>query len=125
MDERMTEPTELATASTAHRGGTPVVRVTGEIDLATVPKIAKHLHSELDEGPRSLVVDLSGVDFLASAGLAMLLELHQHASRVGGALVVVAAHRAVLRPLRSTGMGSLFDLRPDLDSALRDVTVRA
>jgi anti-anti-sigma factor len=101
-----------------------VVRVLGELDVVTVPPLRAALHARLrGNRPCRLVLDLSGVTLLASAALTMLLELH-HDARAGERHVVLAGtgHRAVHRPLRVTGLLTLFDTRPSVEHALRGST---
>lgn len=52
--------------------GATVVTVVGEVDLDTAPELEFRLMDAAD-GPEPLVVDLTGVTFFASAGLACLL----------------------------------------------------
>lgn len=54
--------------------GVSVVKPVGEIDMLTAPALAKAFRDELTTACRVLVVDLKGVEFLGSSGLAALLE---------------------------------------------------
>ena len=53
-------------------GGVPVVRVAGEVDMATAPQLRERLE-EMPEGTGTLVVDLTDVSFLDSTGLSVLV----------------------------------------------------
>jgi anti-sigma B factor antagonist len=64
------------------------------------------------------VVDHTGVTFLASRGLAVLLRAAHRAGEHGPRLRLVAATRAVSRPLEITGSGQLFDVRRSRSAAL-------
>jgi len=63
-----------------HGSDARVVTVTGEIDSLTVPELAAFVTAQLAEA-RLVVVDLDGVQFLGSAGLAVLFEADELASR--------------------------------------------
>jgi anti-sigma B factor antagonist len=65
-----------------------------------------------------VVVDLSGVTFLASSGLAVLIGGARRLAEIGGRLRLVAASRAVTRPLQVTGADALFDVHDDVASAV-------
>ena len=65
------------------------------------------------------VLDLSGVSFLGSSGLAVLVEARDQAQRSSGELRLVCSSRIVLRALEATGLRELFDISPDLATALR------
>jgi anti-sigma B factor antagonist len=96
---------------------TTVVHVSGDVDMLTAPVLADHVRQQLDGNggpPRSLVIDLSGVTFLGSAGLAVLAEAHNAATERSVDLRVVASTRLVLRPLQVTGLDKLLTVVGDL-----------
>lgn len=80
-----------------------ILRVTGEIDLLTAPRVEEAMTPLLRERPRVLVVDLSGVTFLASAGLKLLVAAQQ-TSREGTRIRVVANDQHTFRPIEMTGL---------------------
>ena len=86
-----------------------VVRVVGEVDLATQDMIGAALAAEGIE-PRALTVDLAGVTFLDSAGLRMLVLLHRRCADNGGALVVRGAPPAVQTLFQITGLDSILTI---------------
>ena len=97
--------------------GTAVLAVQGEIDTLTAPAFTAAT-TELVTGPdETLVIDLTGVRFLASSGLAVLISAAQRAEERGVRLRLVAASRAVRRPLEITGTAALFDLHSEPESA--------
>ncbi|GAB3347589.1 STAS domain-containing protein [Modestobacter lapidis] len=91
--------------------GRVVVEVVGEIDQQTVPLLEACLHTQTGRrGPRTLVVDLTGVSFFGGTGLAALARARKHCLTRGGRLVVrCAGRRAVLRPLHLAGLASLVE----------------
>ena len=96
-----------------------VVRVCGEVDLSTAPAFEAAVSQVLVAKPRALVIDLRAVTFLASRGLAALVEAQQQATRAGSRMrVVVGNSRAVKRPIVATGLGGTFEIHTDLGSAL-------
>ena len=78
--------------------------VAGEVDCSTAPRLAASLASVLASSPPELVVDLTEVSFLDSAGLHTLVTAHTDAGRRGVLMRVLVATRAVLRPLQVTGL---------------------
>lgn len=104
----------------ARRGAAVVVQLVGEIDLMSLEPMREALTAALADAtaPEPIVLDLTGVGFLASAGLAELQTLHDRAAAQHTPLRIVATGRAVLRPLEVTGMARTLDLRPDIASAL-------
>jgi anti-anti-sigma factor len=94
--------------------GTAVVAAEGEIDVASV----SHLQTALEQaqsGSDPVVVDLSGVGFMGSAGLSALLVAAETAKP--HRLRVVAAS-AVRRPIEVTGLDKVLAVFDTLESAL-------
>src|SRR4051794_10304186 len=87
-------------------GDIPALRlaVTGEIDSSSAPTLSARLDDVFDKGATDLTVDLTGVTFLDSAGLCVLAAAHRRAVRSDVRLRVVAASRAVVRPMQITGL---------------------
>ena len=90
--------------------GVVTVTVVGEVDTFTAPVLRSTLDSQLEQQPRELVIDLSGVQFLGSAGLAVLVETQKSARAREVALRLIATTRAVTRPLEVTGLIDLFTI---------------
>ncbi|GAA5167885.1 MULTISPECIES: STAS domain-containing protein [Amycolatopsis] len=98
-------------------GDAVVLRVTGELDLATAPKVQQKTDAALRERPPVLVIDLTAVTFLASAGMAVLVAAHRQAAP-GTAVRVVAASRVTLRPLQLTKLTAELAVFPTTEQAL-------
>lgn len=105
-------PRGLLRVSTGLVGTTATIEVFGEIDQVSVAELDARLRRVT--GIRSVltvVVDLNGVGYLGSAGLA-LLRLHHHRCAADGIEFVVAAgNRAVLRPLEVSALDTLLTVR--------------
>jgi len=98
--------------------GAVVVHVTGEIDLLTANYLGERLREQLKPDHQVLVLDLTAVSFLGSAGLAEIVAVSQASGASGCKLVLVATNRAVLRPLEVTGLSSLLNMYDSVDTAL-------
>jgi anti-sigma B factor antagonist len=108
---------ELSVAVRTHEPDEVVVlAASGEVDLLTVRRLRESIERALAEAPRLLVVDLTGVSFFGSSGLAVLVEFRQVAgSRTE--LRVVATGPS-LRALQVTGLSDVFAVHPTLEDAL-------
>jgi len=112
-------PEQLVVSVEPGDGGTRVVRVRGELDLLTAPRLAPLLRAQLADGCTVLIVDLTAVEFLSSAGLNALAQAGKLATTTGARLVLVGGeNRNVRMPLEMSGLASLFPLHVDLDHAL-------
>lgn len=103
----------------ADADGATVLRVTGSLDLALAPRLERIVERAAREGSPRIVIDLSGCEFLASAGLSALARAGR--LRTDGVEVrLVADSRLVLRPLQITKLDGDFDIRRTLVDALAD-----
>jgi anti-sigma B factor antagonist len=100
-----------------HGQDATVVHVVGEIDTLTAPVLRAQLDEHLPVVPL-LVLDLSDVTFLGSAGLAVLVAAKDDADRRGHRLRLVCGSRIVTRALEATGLLSLFDVADGVPQAL-------
>ncbi|MET0701473.1 MAG: STAS domain-containing protein [Mycobacterium sp.] len=115
-------PTDHVVFATAENwvARTAVIAVAGDLDMITAPDLADAIRAAAAQGPTALIVDLSKVGFLGSAGMSALVGAHQEISgsaRFG----VVADGPATSRPLRLLGLDTLLTLYQTLDAALVDV----
>jgi anti-anti-sigma factor len=94
-----------------------VLSVAGDLDMLTSPQLGQALEQLLSREPRTVVVDLSEVTFLGSAGLAALVTAHQRAESPE-VLRIVAPSRDTRRTFAMTGLDDLLDLYPSRDAAL-------
>lgn len=76
-------------------GGRPVLRVRGEVDVLTAPKLAARLDDVVRQSERDVVVDLRELEFIDSAGLHVLLNTQRRLIRRGRRLSVVCGGGAV------------------------------
>ena len=78
-----------------------IIAVDGEVDLGSAPLLRHALDAALGRAPRRIVVDLSCVRFLNTAGLVVLIDAHRRAGP-GTDVRLVATTRSTWRPLRLT-----------------------
>lgn len=95
-------------------GRSVLVRVEGELDTITSGALSTKLSAaELAVSPPApVVVDLTGVSFLAAAGLSVLIEHHERCMALGSALLIVPGSKAVRRAMAATGLHARLALIP-------------
>ncbi len=104
-------------------GGTMLV-VRGEIDLATAPQLRNELLRHLATAGR-LSLDLTGVTFMDSSGLHVLIASQRRADLLGAHLVIARASTVVDRVLEVTGASPLFARgAKDVDPSVPAVSLR-
>lgn len=106
-------------------GDVAVVDVDGEVDLITSTTVGNATDDALESAPAGLVLDLAGVTFCACAGLTVLLDAAERARIARVPLRLVCTGRVILRPLQLTGLVGQFQIHPDLDAALEDLSASA
>lgn len=101
--------------------GALILTVTGEIDVLTTPRLQVAVSKCLERADELLVVDLTGVSFLGSHGLAALVGAAQESAQGRNKAplrLVVDSNRPVVRPLEVTGLDDVLALYHSVDDAL-------
>jgi anti-sigma B factor antagonist len=94
-----------------------VVTAGGEIDALTAPELAACLAEQL-VAVSLVVLDLDGVQFIGSAGLSVLFEANERATRAGRHLRLVCHSRVVNRALDATELRKQFAFADTVPAAL-------
>ncbi len=115
-------PKDPITTSVSFDDGIAVLEVKGEVDLATIPAFEAAIVDALAQRPSALIIDMSEVDFLASAGLQALVSTHEKVSGTAG-FAVVADGPATSRPIELTGLDQILALHSSVSEA--KATVKA
>jgi anti-sigma B factor antagonist len=93
----------------------------GQVDLATAPELEEHLDVAIRESAGPFALDLSGVDFLDSSGLQILLRARGLLGREDRALAVICPHGPVRRVFELSGLSTAFALYPSREAAAADL----
>lgn len=96
-------------------GTRPVLQVSGEIDLATLPYFRDQLMRAIGQQPSAtLAVDLDGVTALDDTGFGMLLGAAGRAREQGGDLVIVCTNERLRARLALTGLDRAITVQSTL-----------
>lgn len=97
-----------------------MVALAGEVDATNSEELHGVLESVVREHPRLLLVDLSGLSFMDSTGLRMLLRANRELDREGGVLGLVAPQASVARVLQLTKADQLIPVYDSVADAAAD-----
>lgn len=86
------------------REETYAVAPTGELDIATVGQLERALGAAGESDAEQILLDLSGLAFIDSTGLRLLLEVNERFGGDAGRLRVIAGSPAVERLLDIVGL---------------------
>lgn len=112
----------LVVCTVEERANATVVRVAGELDVVSAPELREVFVRVLGEKPAAhLVVDLSGVDFLDSTGIGVMVGAHRRVTASGGWFSVVVTTKAVRKVLQVTGLLRVWRVSGSLEDALADL----
>lgn len=103
-------------------GDLHTVMVHGELDQGTAPELRGVLGSALGAASASVLVDLSGCDFIDSTGLSLLVEAKRRLGEEERGFGVCCPDADVRRLLELTGIDAavgLFDTRDEAVASLR------
>ena len=102
--------------STSDSDGVSVILVRGEVDLSTSPELRSAILKAC-KLTDTLGVDLSGVQYMDSSGVATLVEGLKSCSAEKKIFVLVQPSESVMKVLRLSRLDALFDIRDSLGDA--------
>lgn len=100
------EPREFAVE--VAEGEPTVVRIRGEVDLYTAPRLRERLDDVVSGQDQQVVVDLTDMDFIDSTGLGVLVGALKQVRERGGDMVLRNASRSTHKILEIAGLTKLF-----------------
>lgn len=95
-----------------------VVEVAGDVDGSTAPALQEHILAAAQPGCR-LLVDMTQVGFMSSAGLRVMLILHRTISGGKGRVVLVGLSADIRDTMSATGFLKFFTTADTLDAGLQ------
>ncbi|WP_188987802.1 STAS domain-containing protein [Saccharopolyspora thermophila] len=111
------DPAAPLSVTTERSDRVMLVEIAGELELLNAPRVEEVLKAALEESPGVVVVDITGVTFLSSAGLAVLVRARHRAGPDTG-FRVVASGSATLRPIQLTGLDQELEVYPSREKAM-------
>ena len=95
-----------------------VVAPTGEIDVASAPRVRERLVELITEGASNVIVQLEDIDFVDSTGLGVLVGALRRARTAGGDLRLVCTNSRILKVFDITGLHAVFLVADSVEHAI-------
>ena len=95
-----------------------IITAKGEIDVWTAEALRQSLHDLQADGHPQVLVDLTGVPFVDSTGIGVLVGGLKRAREAGGSLHLVVDSPGVLKVLRITSLDQVFPVHETLAAAM-------
>lgn len=105
---------------TRQENGIEIVQLEGSLDGKTAPEVREQLRPVLSRA-RKLILDLSGVDYLSSAGLRLLLLTYREVTAAQGKVVLLGVSRDIQTVMSHTGFLSFFTLADSPEQAAQAI----
>ncbi len=105
----------------AQQDGVHVIAPSGRIDTTTVGALEARLVPAFAVARPRVVVDLSGVEYISSAGLRVLLVAARRVQGTGGGLALCGMGDAVRQVFQLAGFLPLFTIRDTRDAAVKQI----
>jgi len=102
--------------------GAVIVAPVGRIDSTTSPALDAHLQELAKAGSHRVVIDFSGVDYISSAGLRVMLSLAKRTKDVKGRLAVTGLGDSVRQVFELAGFLPLFTVEATAAAAAAKVS---
>lgn len=99
-----------------------VATLTGQLNLGNRLMDFEHkIKQHIEEGSRKMVLDLSGLGYIDSAGLGMVATCAGVMAKAGGKLVVVTAGGKIAQMFEITRLNRVIGLFPNFDAACQSL----
>lgn len=87
-----------------------VLTVRGEVNMSSSPELRRALQRVLQERPRRLIVDLAGVTYIDSSGMATLVEALQHTRKMEAEMVLRGMRERIRAVFRLARLDEVFTI---------------
>lgn len=101
------------------KGDVVVVRVSGRLDAASSPQLEKRINSIIDSGHFKLLLNFSGVDYLSSAGMRLMLSVSKKLKTLEGKVVACSLNDEVMEVVKMAGFHQILELYPNEDEGFK------
>jgi anti-sigma B factor antagonist len=113
-----TRAERLLELSTRDDRGWMVMALKGRLDSVTVGRFTEQCTAWISAGKGNIALDLSGLDYVSSAGLSSILGAAKQVQARGGRLVIAGPKGLVKEVFAISGFETVLSIFPDVESAI-------
>lgn len=100
----------MVTIKEEAKGDLLIIRITGRLDAISSPIAEKKIFDFINNGQHKLLIDFTGIDYLSSAGMRMLLSVSKKLKSLSGKLVLFSITTNVMDILRMSGFDHVLEI---------------
>jgi anti-anti-sigma factor len=103
----------------SQKGEITLLKVNGKLDSDLSPKLEKKVCEFLHSGQTKLLLDMSEVNYISSAGLRMLISIKKQVKTLSGTFIVCGLRSEVLEVMKICGFDHILEITQTEEEALR------
>ncbi|MBW1982509.1 MAG: STAS domain-containing protein [Deltaproteobacteria bacterium] len=101
------------------QNSTSIFKISGRLDSNTSPQFEKQLLETIANGQKQIIIDFESLDYIASAGLRVLLKATKELKRSDGKIVLCSMRDYIKEVFDIAGFSTILPIVPTLDDALK------
>lgn len=103
------------------RGEILILQFTGRLDAISTPETEKKVLTYINAGQRKIILDFSGVDYISSAGMRMLLITTKKLKSISGQLVLCSITTNVMDVFKMSGFDHVLEMTKTKEDAINQL----
>lgn len=107
----------MKTVSNKIENNNLLVKIEGEVDVYTSIDLKKELSKYIEDGEKSIIIDLDQVNYMDSSGLGVLVAVLKELKKVGGDLKLINLPLSVKKIFDLTRLTKFFSIYKNLEEA--------
>ncbi len=90
-----------------------------ELDHHSAQKMRTEIDAKLDRGIKNIIFDFSGLNFMDSSGIGMIMGRYKKVAKLGGKVIIAAPRPQVQRIIDMAGLFRIVQVEPDVKKAIK------
>lgn len=103
--------------SVSRKNNISTITIGGSLDAKTAPGLNSKLQEEINKGATTIIIDMNKLDYIASAGLGVLINCNEELNKIKGNLKLCRVNEKVKKIFKLLGFLNLFNIYPTLEAA--------